>query len=247
MKRKTTAIISLALAVSIAAGIAGCSANSKKPDGEYVSSITSQAENVTDENGNVISSEQELTATSANETTKKKKGSIFKKKEKSTTAKPYYVTNINGKKVTTTVAYEKVTNKKGEVVTDKKGKPVTTELTSATSTTKKGETTTKPVQGTTTFTTRNNTGNSSLPEDSLDGNALTESLAFELLQSKYPEKWINLFPNYDPNNNGDYAYFAVFTNPDKHTITSVITVDLVTGRANEKNLSTGKITSINIL
>lgn len=247
MKRKSTAIISLVLAVSIAVGIAGCSANSKKPDGEYVSSITSQAENVTDENGNTGSEGQESTATSANETTKKKKGSIFKKKEKSTTAKPYYVTNINGKKVTTTVAYEKVTNKKGEVVTDKKGKPVTTEITSATSTTKKGEATTKYVEGTTTYTTRNAGGNSSLPEDSFDGDVLTESLAFELLQSKYPEKWINLFPNYDPNNNGDYAYFAVFTNPDKHTITSVITVDLVTGRANEKNLATGKITSINIL
>lgn len=246
MKRKTTAIISLALAVSIAACIAGCSANNKKPDGEYVSSITSQAETVTDEKGNVIPSEQELTATTANETTKKKTN-IFKKKQKVTTTKPYYVTNINGKKVTTTVAYEKVTNKKGEVVTDKKGKPVTTEITSATSTTKKGETTTKYIQGTTTYTTRNAGGNSSLPEDSFDGDALTESLAFELLQSKYPEKWINLFPNYDPNNNGDYAYFAVFTNPDKHTITSVITVDLVTGRANEKNLATGKITSINIL
>ena len=246
MKRKTTAIISLALAVSIAACIAGCSANNKKPDGEYVSSITSQAETVTDEKGNVIPSEQEMTATTANETTKKKTN-IFKKKQKATTTKPYYVTNINGKKVTTTVAYEKVTNKKGEVVTDKKGKPVTTEITSATSTTKKGETTTKYVQGTTTYTTRNTGGNSSLPEDSFDGDALTESLAFELLQSKYPEKWINLFPNYDPNNNGDYAYFAVFTNPDKHTITSVITVDLVTGRANEKNLATGKITSINIL
>lgn len=246
MKRKTTAIISLALAVSIAACIAGCSANNKKPDGEYVSSITSQAETVTDEKGNVIPSEQELTATTANETTKKKTN-IFKKKQKATTTKPYYVTNINGKKVTTTVAYEKVTNKKGEVVTDKKGKPVTTEITSATSTTKKGETTTKYIQGTTTYTTRNAGGNSSLPEDSFDGDVLTESLAFELLQSKYPEKWINLFPNYDPNNNGDYAYFAVFTNPDKHTITSVITVDLVTGRANEKNLATGKITSINIL
>ena len=246
MKRKTTAIISLALAVSIAACIAGCSANNKKPDGEYVSSITSQAETVTDEKGNVIPSEQELTATTANETTKKKTN-IFKKKQTATTTKPYYVTNINGKKVTTTVAYEKVTNKKGENVTDKKGKPVTTEITSATSTTKKGETTTKYVEGTTTYTTRNAGGNSSLPEDSFDGDALTESLAFELLQSKYPEKWINLFPNYDPNNNGDYAYFAVFTNPDKHTITSVITVDLVTGRANEKNLATGKITSINIL
>lgn len=246
MKRKTTAIISLALAVSIAACIAGCSANNKKPDGEYVSSITSQAETVTDEKGNVIPSEQELTATTANETTKKKTN-IFKKKQKATTTKPYYVTNINGKKVTTTVAYEKVTNKKGEVVTDKKGKPVTTEITSATSTTKKGETTTKYIQGTTTYTTRNAGSNSSLPEDSFDGDVLTESLAFELLQSKYPEKWINLFPNYDPNNNGDYAYFAVFTNPDKHTITSVITVDLVTGRANERNLKTDKVTSIKVL
>lgn len=246
MKRKTTAIISLALAVSIAAGIAGCSANSKKPDGEYVSSITSQAENVTDENGNTVSEGQEPTTT-ANETTKKKKISIFKKKEKSTTSKPYYVTNINGKKVTTTVAYEKITNKKGEVVTDKKGKPVTTEITSATSTTNKGETTTKPVQGTTTYTTKPTNGVIELPDAPEDDNALSESMAFTYLQANYPEKWINPFPNYDPNNNGDYAYFAVFTNPDKHTITSVITVDLVTGRANEKNLATGKITSINIL
>lgn len=246
MKRKTTAIISLALAVSIAACIAGCSANNKKPDGEYVSSITSQAETVTDEKGNVIPSEQELTATTANETTKKKTN-IFKKKQKATTTKPYYVTNINGKKVTTTVAYEKVTNKKGEVVTDKKGKPVTTEITSATSTTKKGETTTKYVEGTTTYTTKPKTGVIELPDAPVDDYALSESMAFINLQANYPEKWINLFPNYDPNNNGDYAYFAVFTNPDKHTITSVITVDLVTGRANEKNLATGKITSINIL
>ena len=246
MKRKTTAIISLALAVSIAACIAGCSANNKKPDGEYVSSITSQAETVTDEKGNVIPSEQELTATTTNETTKKKTN-IFKKKQKATTTKPYYVTNINGKKVTTTVAYEKVTNKKGEVVTDKKGKPVTTEITSATSTTKKGETTTKNIQGTTTYTTKPKTGVIELPDAPVDDYALSESMAFINLQANYPEKWINLFPNYDPNNNGDYAYFAVFTNPDKHTITSVITVDLVTGRANEKNLATGKITSINIL
>lgn len=246
MKRKTTAIISLTLAVSIAACIAGCSANNKKPDGEYVSSITSQSETVTDEKGNVIPSEQELTATTANETTKKKIN-IFKKKQKVTTTKPYYVTNIYGKKVTTTVAYEKVTNKKGEVVTDKKGKPVTTEITSATSTTKKGETTTKYVEGTTTYTTKPKTGVIELPDAPVDDYALSESMAFINLQANYPEKWINLFPNYDPNNNGDYAYFAVFTNPDKHTITSVITVDLVTGRANEKNLATGKITSINIL
>ena len=246
MKRKTTAIISLALAVSIAACIAGCSANNKKPDGEYVSSITSQAETVTDEKGNVIPSEQELTATTTNETTKKKTN-IFKKKQKATTTKPYYVTNINGKKVTTTVAYEKVTNKKGEVVTDKKGKPVTTEITSATSTTKKGETTTKYVEGTTTYTTKPKTGVIELPDAPVDDYALSESMAFINLQANYPEKWINLFPNYDPNNNGDYAYFAVFTNPDKHTITSVITVDLVTGRANERNLKTDKVTSINIL
>lgn len=246
MKRKTTAIISLALAVSIAACIAGCSANNKKPDGEYVSSITSQAETVTDEKGNVIPSEQELTATTANETTKKKTN-IFKKKQKATTIKPYYVTNINGKKVTTTVAYEKVTNKKGEVVTDKKGKPVTTEITSATSTTKKGETTTKFVEGTTTYTTKPKTGVIELPDAPVDDYALSESMAFINLQANYPEKWINPFPNYDPNNNGDYAYFAVFTNPDKHTITSVITVDLVTGRANERNLKTDKVTSIKVL
>lgn len=246
MKRKTTAIISLALAVSIAACIAGCSANNKKPDGEYVSA-SSQEQTVSDENGNTVTTEGTNASTAAAENTTTTQKSKKAKKVKEKPAKPYYVTNIYGKKITTTAAYVKVTNKKGEVVTDKKGKPVTTIIKKPTSTTKKGETTTKYVQGTTTYTTRNTGGNSSLPEDSFDGDALTESLAFELLQSKYPEKWINLFPNYDPNNNGDYAYFAVFTNPDKHTITSVITVDLVTGRANEKNLATGKITSINIL
>ena len=221
MKRKSTAIISLALAVSIAVGIAGCSANSKKPDGEHTSSTTSQSEAITDEKGNTVPSKQESTAgttATAEETTKKKKGSIFKNKEKSTTAKPYYVTDINGKKITST-----------------------------TSTTKKGETTKKAIQGTTTYTTKHTNGVIELPDAPEDDNALSESMAFINLQANYPEKWINLFPNYDPNNNGDYAYFAVFTNPDKHTITSVITVDLVTGRANEKNLATGKITSINIL
>ena len=243
MKRKTTAIISLTLAVSIAACIAGCSANNKKPDGEYVSSITSQSETVTDEKGNVIPSEQELTATTANETTKKKIN-IFKKKQKATTTKPYYVTNINGKKVTTTVAYEQVTNKKGEVVTDKKGNDVTEKVTE---TTKKGEKTTKHYEGTTTYTTKPKNGVIELPDAPEDDNALSESMALINLQANYPEKWINIFPNYDPNNNGDYAYFAVFTNPDKHTITSVITVDLVTGRANERNLKTDKVTSIKVL
>lgn len=246
MKRKTTAIISLTLAVSIAACIAGCSANNKKPDGEYVSA-SSQEQTVTDENGNTVTTEDTNASTVAAENTTTTQKSKKAKKVKEKPAKPYYVTDINGKKVTTTVAYEKVTNKKGEVVTDKKGKPVTTEITSATSTTKKGETTTKYIQGTTTYTTKHTNGVIELPDAPEDDNELSESLAFELLQSKYPEKWINLFPNYDPNNNGDYAYFAVFTNPDKHTITSVITVDLVTGRANEKNLATGKITSINIL
>lgn len=247
MKRKTTAIISLALAVSIAACIAGCSANSKKPDGEYVSSITSQAETVTDENGNTVTTEGTNASTAAAENTTTTQKSKKAKKVKEKPAKPYYVTDINGKKVTTTVAYEKVTNKKGEVVTDKKGKPVTTIIKKPTSTTKKGETTTKHIQGTTTYTTRDQNAPIETPALPEDGYAMTDTLALEILQSRYPEKWINLFPNYDPNNNGDYAYFAVFTNPDKHTITSVITVDLVTGRANEKNLATGKITSINIL
>ena len=246
MKRKTTAIISLALAVSIAACIAGCSANNKKPDGEYVSA-SSQEQTLTDENGNTVTTEGTNASTAAAESTTTTQKSKKAKKVKEKPAKPYYVTDINGKRVTTTVAYEKVTNKKGEVVTDKKGKPVTTIIKKPTSTTKKGEKTTKHYEGTTTYTTRNAGGNSSLPEDSFDGDVLTESLAFELLQSKYPEKWINLFPNYNPNNNGDYAYFAVFTNPDKHTITSVITVDLVTGRANERNLKTDKVTSIKVL
>lgn len=246
MKRKTTAIISLALAVSIAACIAGCSANNKKPDGEYVSA-SSQEQTVTDENGNTVTTEGTNASTAAAENTTTTQKSKKAKKVKEKPAKPYYVTDINGKRVTTTVAYEKVTNKKGEVVTDKKGKPVTTIIKKPTSTTKKGETTTKYVEGTTTYTTRDQNAPIETPALPEDGYAMTDTLALEILQSRYPEKWINLFPNYDPNNNGDYAYFAVFTNPDKHTITSVITVDLVTGRANEKNLATGKITSINIL
>lgn len=246
MKRKTTAIISLALAVSIAACIAGCSANNKKPDGEYVSA-SSQEQTLTDENGNTVTTEGTNASTAAAESTTTTQKSKKAKKVKEKPAKPYYVTDINGKRVTTTVAYEKVTNKKGEVVTDKKGKPVTTIIKKPTSTTKKGETTTKYVEGTTTYTTRDQNAPIETPALPEDGYAMTDTLALEILQSRYPEKWINLFPNYDPNNNGDYAYFAVFTNPDKHTITSVITVDLVTGRANEKNLATGKITSINIL
>ena len=72
-------------------------------------------------------------------------------------------------------------------------------------------------------------------------------MALSNLQYNYPEKWINYFYDYDPNNKGDRAYFAVFTNPDKHTITSVITVDLKTGKANERDLKTDKVTSIKVL
>lgn len=246
MKRKTTAIISLALAVSIAACIAGCSANNKKPDGEYVSA-SSQEQTLTDENGNTVTTEGTNASTAAAENTTTTQKSKKAKKVKEKPAKPYYVTNIYGKKITTTAAYVKVTNKKGEVVTDKKGKPVTTIIKKPTSTTKKGETTTKYVEGTTTYTTRDQNAPIETPALPEDGYAMTDTLALEILQSRYPEKWINLFPNYDPNNNGDYAYFAVFTNPDKHTITSVITVDLVTGRANERNLKTDKVTSIKVL
>ena len=106
--------------------------------------------------------------------------------------------------------------------------------------------TTKHYEGTTTYTTR--PSDYSIGRDEpLDGYALTEGLAFDILMDSYPEKWINYYNNYDPNNNGDYAYFAVFTNPDKHTITSVITVDLKTGKANERNLKTNKVTSIKVL
>ncbi|WP_294951403.1 hypothetical protein [uncultured Eubacterium sp.] len=243
MKRKTTAIISLALAVSIAACIAGCSANNKKPDREYVSA-SSQEQTVTDENGNTVTTEGTNASTAAAENTTTTQKSKKAKKVKEKPAKPYYVTNIYGKKITTTAAYVKVTNKKGEVVTDKKGNAVTEKVTE---TTKKGEKTTKHYEGTTTYTTKPKNGVIELPDAPEDDNELSESMALINLQANYPEKWINIFPNYDPNNNGDYAYFAVFTNPDKHTITSVITVDLVTGRANERNLKTDKVTSIKVL
>ena len=206
MKKKTKAMVSLVLAATIAATVAGCSAKDKKPDGEYVSA-SSQEQTVTDENGN-------------------------------------YVTNINGKKITTTAAYVKVTNKKGENVTDKKGNDVTEKVTE---TTKKGEKATKHYEGTTTYTTKPTNGVIELPDAPEDDNALSESMALTNLQANYPEKWINYYNDYDPNNNGNYAYFAVFTNPDKHTITSVITVDLKTGKANERNLKTDKVTSIKVL
>lgn len=242
MKKKTKAIISLALASTIAITVAGCSAKDKKPDGEYVNS-SSQEQTVTNSNGEIVTVDgSETTNSTADSTTAKKTKKAKKVKEKPT--KPYYVTNISGNKISTTAAYEKVTNKKGENVTDKKGNDVTEKVTE---TTKKGETTTKHYEGTTTYTTTSPSGATILPEDSLDGYALTESMALVNLQYNYPEKWINYFYDYDPNNKGDRAYFAVFTNPDKHTITSVITVDLKTGKANERDLKTGVVSDINAL
>lgn len=242
MKKKTKAIISLALASTIAITVAGCSAKDKQADGEYVNS-SSQEQTVTNSNGEIVTVDgSETTNSTADSTTAKKTKKAKKVKEKPT--KPYYVTNISGNKISTTAAYEKVTNKKGETVTDKKGNDVTKKVTE---TTKKGETTTKHYEGTTTYTTTSPSGATILPEDSFDGYALTESMALINLQYNYPEKWINYFYDYDPNNNGEYAYFAVFTNPDEHTITSVITVDLKTGKATEKDLKTGVVSDINAL
>ena len=242
MKKKTKAIISLALASTIAITVAGCSAKDKQADGEYVNS-SSQEQTVTNSNGEIVKVDgSETTNSTADSTTAKKTKKAKKVKEKPT--KPYYVTNISGNKISTTAAYEKVTNKKGETVTDKKGNDVTEKVTE---TTKKGETTTKHYEGTTTYTTTSPSGATILPEDSFDGYALTESMALINLQYNYPEKWINYFYDYDPNNNGEYAYFAVFTNPDEHTITSVITVDLKTGKATEKDLKTGVVSDINAL
>lgn len=242
MKNKTKAIISLALASTIAITVAGCSSKDKKPDGEYVNP-SSQEQTVTNSNGEVVTANgSEATSDVAVATTAKKSKKAKKVKEKPT--KPYYVTNINGKKIKTTAAYEKVTNKKGETVTDKKGHDVTEKVTE---TTKKGETTTKHYEGTTTYTTKPSNAPIELPALPEEDYTLSDSMALSNLQANYPEKWINYFYDYDPKNNGDYAYFAVFTNPDKHTITSVITVDLKTGRANEKNLKTGVISNINAL
>ena len=242
MKKKTKAIISLALASTIAITVAGCSAKDKQADSEYVNS-SSQEQTVTNSNGEIVTVDgSETTNSTADSTTAKKTKKAKKVKEKPT--KPYYVTNISGNKISTTAAYEKVTNKKGETVTDKKGNDVTKKVTE---TTKKGETTTKHYEGTTTYTTTSPSGATILPEDSFDGYALTESMALINLQYNYPEKWINYFYDYDPNNKGDRAYFAVFTNPDKHTITSVITVDLKTGKANERDLKTGVVSDINAL
>lgn len=227
MKKKTKAIISLALASTIAITVAGCSAKDKKPDGEYVNS-SSQEQTVTNSNGEIVTVDgSETTNSTADSTTAKKTKKAKKVKEKPT--KPYYVTNINGNKISTTAPNNN---------NDKNA---------STTTTQKGETTTKHYEGTTTYTTTSPSGATILPEDSFDGYALTESMALINLQYNYPEKWINYFYDYDPNNKGDRAYFAVFTNPDKHTITSVITVDLKTGKANERNLKTDKVTSIKVL
>ncbi len=245
MKKKTKAMLSLAIAASIAVGVAGCSAKNEKSDEQTVSS--SQEQTVTDESGNTVTAESASTTAVDTESTTTTQKSKKAKKVKETTVKPYYVTNINGKRVTTTVAYEKVTNKKGEPVTDKKGNPVTKKVTTTASATKKGETTTKHYEGTTTYTTRPSNYSHGREQPLDDEYVLTAGLALDTLMDNYPEKWINYYYDYDPNNNGDYAYFAVFTNPDKHTITSVITVDLKTGAANERNLKTGKITSIKVL
>lgn len=227
MKKKTKAIISLALASTIAITVAGCSAKDKQADGKYVNS-SSQEQTVTNSNGEIVTVDgSETTNSTADSTTAKKTKKAKKVKEKPT--KPYYVTNINGNKISTTAPNNN---------NDKNA---------STTTTQKGETTTKHYEGTTTYTTTSPSGATILPEDSFDGYALTESMALINLQYNYPEKWINYFYDYDPNNKGDRAYFAVFTNPDKHTITSVITVDLKTGKANERDLKTDKVTSIKVL
>lgn len=228
MKKKTKAIISLALASTIAITVAGCSAKDKQADGEYVNS-SSQEQTVTNSNGEIVTVDgSETTNSTADSTTAKKTKKAKKVKEKPT--KPYYVTNINGNKISTTAPNNNNNDKNA-----------------STTTTQKGETTTKHYEGTTTYTTTSPSGATILPEDSFDGYALTESMALINLQYNYPEKWINYFYDYDPNNKGDRAYFAVFTNPDKHTITSVITVDLKTGKANERDLKTDKVTSIKVL
>lgn len=220
MKKKTKAIISLALASTIAITVAGCSAKDKQADGEYVNS-SSQEQTVTNSNGEIVTVDgSETTNSTADSTTAKKTKKAKKVKEKPT--KPYYVTNISGNKISTTAAYVKVTNKKGE-------------------------TTTKHYEGTTTYTTRPSNAPIELPALPEEDYVLSDSMALSNLQVNYPEKWINYFYDYDPNNKGDRAYFAVFTNPDKHTITSVITVDLKTGKANERNLKTDKVTSIKVL
>ena len=145
MKKKTTAIVSLALAATIAVSVAGCSTKDKKADGEYVSSSsTVQESTVTNANGEIVADNSASTtakgaSTGVATTAKGKKAKNKNKKE--TTTKPYYVTNINGKKVTTTLPYVAVTNKKGQTVTKKNGEVVTTQITT---------TTTKPAEGETT-------------------------------------------------------------------------------------------------
>ncbi|MDO4363588.1 MAG: hypothetical protein Q4C99_03595 [Clostridia bacterium] len=248
MKKKTTAIVSLALAATIAVSVAGCSAKDKKPDGEYVSSSTTvQESTVTDANGEVVTDNNASTtakgASASVATTAKGKKAKSNKKE--TTTKPYYVTNINGKRVTTTLPYVAVTNKKGQTVTKKNGEVVTTQLTTTTTKPAEGETTEVFIEGTTTYTTTKK--NNMLPEQSLDDYMFTESSALYFIQMYYPEKWVNYFPDYDPDNKGDYAYYAVFTSPDRHTITSVITVNLVNGDAVEKDLKTGKETTLKLM
>lgn len=228
MKKKTKAIISLALASTIAITVAGCSAKDKQADGEYVNS-SSQEQTVTNSNGEIVTVDgSETTNSTADSTTAKKTKKAKKVKEKPT--KPYYVTNISGNKISTTAPNNNNNNDKN----------------ASTTTTKKGETTTKHYEGTTTYTTRPS-NLSHGREQPADDYALTEELALDILMDNYPEKWINYFYDYDPNNKGDRAYFAVFTNPDKHTITSVITVDLKTGKANERDLKTGVVSDIKAL
>ena len=72
MKKKTKAIISLALASTIAITVAGCSAKDKQADGEYVNS-SSQEQTVTNSNGEIVTVDgSETTNSTADSTTAKK-------------------------------------------------------------------------------------------------------------------------------------------------------------------------------
>lgn len=236
MKKKTTAIVSLALATTIAATVAGCSAKEEKPEGIEVSSIISTEVEVTDEQGEVVTNASgeavtEVVTETISQTTKEKS----KKDKETTIKKKYIVTNIKGKpiEVTTTPAIgTPVTNKKGETVTDKNGSVVTSLPTEKPST----------VVNTTVYKKEN--FDNVLPEDSFDGYYLTEFNALMNLSRRYPDMYINYYYDYDPNNDGSVAYFAEFSSKDNKEIIALITVDLTNGQATRKDLKTDKITKL---
>lgn len=142
--------------------------------------------------------------------------------------------------------YIEVTDEDGAIKKDKDGNAITTIIAQTTkpSTTKKEKTTSKkkPTESTTHYTTVADDHN--LPEDTFDEYVYTESSAMFFLQEYYGDKYI---VNYDwKNTKGDNVHYAVFKVDDLYTIHYEVVVNILTGKATQKDMKTGKTVKIKI-